>query len=156
MDSGFPNIPGFLAPYRGQRYHLRDFRGRTGFRGKEELFNHRHSSSRNVVERVFGGWKARFPILKKIPNYPLRTQRLIPIACCVLHNFIRQQDKADEIFTQFGKEGMIIEGEEGLGVEQQMVEVDVSQTTQMAKVRDEIATRMWNDYQRRRVRSHRH
>lgn len=27
VDSGYTNMPGFLSPYRGERYHLRDYRG---------------------------------------------------------------------------------------------------------------------------------
>ena len=43
---------GFLAPFRGQRYHLRDFRERRHRpRGREEVFNYRHSSLQNVIER---------------------------------------------------------------------------------------------------------
>ncbi|KAG6521492.1 hypothetical protein ZIOFF_018613 [Zingiber officinale] len=36
VDSGYPNMSGFLAPYRGQRYHLRDYRGQGKPRGKED------------------------------------------------------------------------------------------------------------------------
>ncbi|KAG6511899.1 hypothetical protein ZIOFF_029978 [Zingiber officinale] len=43
VDSGYPNMPGFLALYRGRCYHLRDYQGQGRPRGKEELFNYRHS-----------------------------------------------------------------------------------------------------------------
>ncbi|CAL0319960.1 unnamed protein product [Lupinus luteus] len=72
LDSGFPNMPGYLAPFRKTRYHLRDFRDGGRPRGKQELFNHRHSSLRNVIESCFGVLKARFPILKMMSNYPVR------------------------------------------------------------------------------------
>ena len=72
VDSGFPNMSGYLAPYRRERYHLRDFRDGGRPRGKQELFNHRHSSLRNIIERCFGVLKARFPILKLMPNYPIK------------------------------------------------------------------------------------
>ncbi len=41
-----------LTPYRGVRYHLKEW-GRANERpqNKEELFNLRHSSRRNVIER---------------------------------------------------------------------------------------------------------
>ncbi|XP_062103069.1 protein ALP1-like [Humulus lupulus] len=75
VDSGYPNMPGFLAPYCGERYHLRRFRGRWNHpRGAMELFNYRHSSLRNVIERCFGLLKARFPILKSMPPYLLGKQ----------------------------------------------------------------------------------
>ena len=71
MDVGYPNISYFLAPYRGERYHLDDFCGRGRITGKHELFNHRYSSIRNVIEQAFGVLKATFLILKSISNYPL-------------------------------------------------------------------------------------
>ncbi|GKC53332.1 ALP1-like protein, partial [Tanacetum coccineum] len=40
VDSGYPNLKGFLAPYRGERYHRSDWQ-RGGVRcvsGKKELF----------------------------------------------------------------------------------------------------------------------
>lgn len=90
VDSRYSNIPGFLTPYL--RYHLRDYRGpRKEPRSSMELFNYRHSSLCNVIERYFGVLKCRFRILKVMPNYPPHRQRLIPIACCVLHNFIRKE-----------------------------------------------------------------
>ncbi|XP_021769643.1 uncharacterized protein LOC110733849 [Chenopodium quinoa] len=54
VDSGYTNIPGFLPPYRGERYHLRDYRGATSPQGPEEIFNYTHSSLRNVIEICFG------------------------------------------------------------------------------------------------------
>ncbi|KAF3781703.1 putative nuclease [Nymphaea thermarum] len=65
-DGGYPNIVGLLTPYRGHRYHMSEFSapGPRTPRTQEELFNHRHSSLQNVVERTFGMLKGRFPILK--------------------------------------------------------------------------------------------
>ncbi|KAL7216458.1 hypothetical protein ACSBR1_028405 [Camellia fascicularis] len=54
------NIPGFLAPFHSQRYHLQEFHSRH-YSGPKELFNHRHSLLRNVIERTFGVLKKRFP-----------------------------------------------------------------------------------------------
>ena len=48
MDSGYTNGPGFLAPYRGTRYHLNLWRG-TAPTNSKELFNLRHSSARNTL-----------------------------------------------------------------------------------------------------------
>ncbi|OAV89880.1 hypothetical protein PTTG_28493 [Puccinia triticina 1-1 BBBD Race 1] len=42
---------------------------------KEELYNLRHSMMQNVVERTFGTWKKRFPILVHPLEYSLKTQR---------------------------------------------------------------------------------
>ncbi|GAV90502.1 LOW QUALITY PROTEIN: DDE_4 domain-containing protein, partial [Cephalotus follicularis] len=88
VDSGFPCTTGF-PPYQGERYHLQYYRGRgwnpTSYK---ELFNYRHSSLRNVIERSFGILKARFPILKLMPYYKPVKQRIMVVVCCVVHNFI--------------------------------------------------------------------
>ncbi|MQL75957.1 hypothetical protein Taro_008346 [Colocasia esculenta] len=52
-----------------------------------EKFNHRHALLRNCVERAFGVLKNRFRTLREGNCYPFRTQLLIVIACCVVHNF---------------------------------------------------------------------
>lgn len=149
-------MPGFLSPYRGERYHLRDFRDEGHQpRGREELFNYRHSSLRNVIERCFGVLKARFPILKQMPPYPTCTQKYIPIACCAIHNFIKLHDSHDELFSEFTRELMIVEEENtqhGSDLSQTPIEVNVSQNQlkHMAQVRDQIAYQLWMATQARR------
>ncbi|KAL5130924.1 Protein ALP1-like [Glycine soja] len=64
VDAGYTNGPGFLAPYRGTRYHLNEWIGNTP-QSYKELFNLRHASARNAIERDQrnlgnkgdGGWK---------------------------------------------------------------------------------------------------
>lgn len=55
VDSGYPNRPGYLAPYKGTKYHLSKFCWE-GLRpeGKNEIFNFAHSSLKNVIKRAFG------------------------------------------------------------------------------------------------------
>ncbi|KAG6475535.1 hypothetical protein ZIOFF_064763 [Zingiber officinale] len=44
-----------LAPFRGIRYHLQEFTGQGRHLGNEkELFNLRHASLRNIIERAVG------------------------------------------------------------------------------------------------------
>ncbi|KAK4382289.1 hypothetical protein Sango_2886400 [Sesamum angolense] len=46
-DNGYANADGFLTPYRGVRYHLREWdRSAGGPQNKEELFNLKHSKIR--------------------------------------------------------------------------------------------------------------
>jgi len=90
-DSRYGCYRGFLPPYRRERYHLATFQnGQELPMNLRELFNYRHSSLRTVVERAFAVLKNRFPILEKMPPYPLRYQRLFVIACYTLYNFIRK------------------------------------------------------------------
>ncbi|KAG6519032.1 hypothetical protein ZIOFF_022521 [Zingiber officinale] len=146
IDSGYPNMSGFLAPYQRRRYHLRDYRGQGRPRGKEELFNYRHSMCRNIIERCIGVLKARFRILKDMPNYPITRQRLIPVACCAVHNFIRRHHAMDNLFMDYSSDDMLMSVVEGDFNDQEPIPIDSSQTAQMGNVRDEIASNMWNDY----------
>ena len=66
-DAGYTLSFTCLTPYRGVRYHLKEWeRGNQRPQNKEELFNLRHSSLRNAIERIFGVIKKRFPILVTI------------------------------------------------------------------------------------------
>ncbi|XP_060961641.1 protein ALP1-like [Cannabis sativa] len=146
VDSGYTNMPGFLSPYRGERYHLNQYADRNPL-GKRELFNYRHSSLRNVIERCFGVLKARFPILKQMPSYDLKIQKYIVIACCGIPNFIRTNAEKDIYFD--GDEDIpevqdttIQSTHETLN---DSVEFSISrdQIREMANVRDEIADHIW-------------
>ncbi|KAK6151519.1 hypothetical protein DH2020_014154 [Rehmannia glutinosa] len=102
VDSGFSNFPSFLSPYHGERYHIPEWVGANRNPSTvKELFNRRHATVRNVIERCFGSLKQRFAIIKGLmPNYKLPTQADIVIACCVVHNFVRKHSASDEIFEQ--------------------------------------------------------
>ena len=155
VDSGYPNLKGFLAPYRGERYHRSDWQRGEGIRGvsgKKELFNFMHSSVRNVIERAFGVLKARFHILKDIPNYPWRRQMLIPHACCALHNYIRMEDRADNLFTIYGQDYLEFPGESSSVVREgfEGSNLDLTDNMEMLHVRDSIANSLWDKYTSRR------
>ncbi|KAL0423177.1 UNVERIFIED_CONTAM: hypothetical protein Sradi_0852500 [Sesamum radiatum] len=91
-DNGYGNVEGFLTPYRGVRYHLKEWdRGTGGPQSPRELFNLRHASARNVIERTFGLLKTRWGILRSPSYYPIRFQNQIIVACCLLHNFVRME-----------------------------------------------------------------
>ncbi|XP_031387135.1 protein ALP1-like [Punica granatum] len=102
IDAGYPNIPGYMAPYKGQRYHRSDFNDDTPPTTEKELFNQRHASVRNVIERCFGVLKRRFAILLSMPNYGPVCQGQITLACFVLHNFIRLNNYHDRLFAEYG------------------------------------------------------
>ena len=60
-----------IVPYRGVRYHLKEYSTR-GPQNAEKIFNHWHSSLCNVIERTFGVLKKRFPIISGMtePFFP--------------------------------------------------------------------------------------
>ena len=103
------------------------------------------TSLRNVIETCVGVLKARFPILKLMPSYPIRRQRLILIACCTIHNFIRMHNGVDTLFDQY-VEQLVDMDEQWLSVEQQGV--NKNQAAEMAQVRQTITNEMWEDYRR--------
>lgn len=100
VDSGYPNRKGYLAPYKGTKYHLPEFRQGPRPQGSKELFNYYHSSLRNVIERSFGVLKMKWRILLAIPTYPLEKQSKIILACMALHNFIRESALSDQEFDK--------------------------------------------------------
>ncbi|KAJ3678228.1 hypothetical protein LUZ60_002031 [Juncus effusus] len=91
VDAGYSTQPGFISPFRGVRYHLKEFSSNPPTTDKE-LFNLRHSSLRTTVERAFGALKNRFKILTTKPFFPESMQVDIAIACCIIHNYIIDVD----------------------------------------------------------------
>jgi hypothetical protein len=69
--------------------------------GLKEVFNHAHSSLRNVIERRFGVLKNKWHILGHLPSYLIHKQAQIIIACMVLHNFIRDSALYDDDFENY-------------------------------------------------------
>jgi hypothetical protein len=73
VDSGYPNRNGFLAPYKGQRYHISEWEHHQPV-GSKEVFNQTHSSLRNMIEQSFGVLKMKWRILLDLPSYPIEKQ----------------------------------------------------------------------------------
>ncbi|XP_060200882.1 uncharacterized protein LOC132629171 [Lycium barbarum] len=114
VDAGYSHMKGCMAPYKGNnvRYHLAEFRrGATRQlrepRGRIEKFNYLHSSCRNVVERTFGVWKARWSILRDMSYYHIDTQRDIVLATMAIHNYIRNKCNVDDAFQTAENESYI-------------------------------------------------
>ena len=100
VDAGYTNCEGFLAPYRGQRYHLNEWRQGYQPQTAHECFNMRHSAARNVIERCFGILKLRWAILRSTSYYPVNIQNRYIVACCLLHNLIRGDNVEDPLDEQ--------------------------------------------------------
>jgi len=83
-----------LTPYRGVRYHLKEF-GNIGEvpLDARELFNLRHSRHRCLVERIIGEYKRRFGLFRK--NHDLLDYKFLNkvfIACALLFNEIKEYE----------------------------------------------------------------
>ncbi|XLS74023.1 hypothetical protein HN51_030888 [Arachis hypogaea] len=88
----------FITPYRSTQYYLREY-SRHPPENSKELFNLRHFSLRNAIERAFGVLKNRFLILSKMSRYNVDTVSEIIIACCILHKFLMDFDPDEEIIA---------------------------------------------------------
>ena len=180
-DAAFPSCPSVLVPYRGVHYHLQEW-GRANLRyswslilsspmkfslnldrpaNSKELFNLRHASLRNVIERIFGILKRCFRILLCVsPELPKEAQaKLIPALCC-LHNFRRLNDddvefdwdpeteSVGDVVSLFGsREAYIeLEAQYELSVGDLKDGVTANDVIAGDALRDAIATHMWDDY----------
>ncbi|KAI9078526.1 hypothetical protein K1719_039464 [Acacia pycnantha] len=121
VDLGYSNMKGYLAPFKGERYHIPDFRGCSQPQGIQEVFNHAHSSLRNVIERTIGVWKNKWHILRDMKPFPLIKQEKIIIATIALHNFIRKSGVDDEEFDKCDlNPDYIPEGQEECDIDEEM------------------------------------
>ena len=96
---------GLITSYREERYHLKEY-SRNLPQNAHELFNLRHASLRNAIERAFGVLKKCFLIIGSStePHYGLETQKEIISACCILHNYLMGVDPDETILAQVDNE----------------------------------------------------
>ena len=129
----------------------------------KELFNLRHSSLRNAIERLYGVWKKRFPILTVAPQYNYKAQVKLVIALAVLHNFIMiamggRKDTLEQDFERDQKTAAATQAvrsrqrrAEGVlnSDDEESSEEDVVDDLlgRSAVMREHIAQSMWADYQ---------
>ncbi|XP_061361204.1 protein ALP1-like isoform X1 [Gastrolobium bilobum] len=130
-DARYMNGEGFLTPYRGQRYHLTEWRHGPQPRTPQEFFNMKHSSARNVIERCFGMLKGRWAIVRSKSFYPVKTQCRIITACCLLHNHIRREMTMDPL--------------EADDVDMQLAEDDIGDNEVITHVESSNAWTLWRD-----------
>ncbi|XP_074592460.1 uncharacterized protein LOC141848319 [Curcuma longa] len=149
VDVGYTNGQGFLAPYRGTRYHVQEWaQGSRAPQNYQEYFNKKHSSARNIIERCFGLLKKRWTILRSPSFYPIKTQNRIIIACCLLQNFIRMNMDSDpEENTTIEPEHMPV-GEDFSNVE---VIESVESSNEWTQRRETLAIEMFEEWRRNRT-----
>ncbi|XP_043687717.1 putative nuclease HARBI1 [Telopea speciosissima] len=137
-DSGYASQVGYLIPFRGERYHIPDYQG-AGRNPKtaKEFFNYRHSSFRNVIERTFGVLKNRFKILRHMSSFDIRFQPYIVIACCGLHNYIRDKQTADKASAELSDDDKVVIDE--------LNSVHEPYETSMSTLNQRDSARMMND-----------
>ncbi|KAL0409554.1 UNVERIFIED_CONTAM: hypothetical protein Sradi_1889800 [Sesamum radiatum] len=139
-DNGYTNADGFLTLYREVRYHLKEWdRGQGGPQSARELFNLKHSSTRNVIGRAFGLLKVRWAILRSQSFYPIDTQNKIILVCCLLHNFLRNEMPDDPLELEIPEQHDIPDDN---------VECifSIDTTTAWTSWRDQLASSMYNEW----------
>ncbi|XP_057802107.1 uncharacterized protein LOC131017388 [Salvia miltiorrhiza] len=144
-DNGYANSDGFLTPFKGVRYHLKEW-GPNNARpqNKEELFNLRHSKARNAIERAFGILKMRWGILRSPSFYPIRVQNRLIMAAFLLNNFIRMEMPVDPIEQQL--DAMPQDNDATLnGTSDEFVD-EVDSSPQWNAARNALAEAMWLQY----------
>ncbi|XP_059627698.1 uncharacterized protein LOC132270539 [Cornus florida] len=148
VDGGYMLRGVLITPYRGVRYHLKEFASRRP-ENPRELFNLRHASLRNAIERAFGVLKKRFPIIGSTiePTYSIETQTEIILACCILHNYLMGVDLDERHIDEVDRELL---NQVEVQVENEDEDTDDDRTprdiAEGEHIRDTIAMNMWNYY----------
>jgi DDE superfamily endonuclease len=112
----------------------------------KELFNLRHASLRNAIERIFGVLKRKFKILKTAPEYSIQTQVDIVLALIALFNFTRSRD-GDIVDNYICTAETDIEDIQPTTLESIESTSTKAEARSMDILRDKIAEDMWKDYQ---------
>jgi DDE superfamily endonuclease len=169
-DAGFGLAPYCLTPYRGVRYHLREWSKANDRYNKSsrlkvltarpqnarELYNLRHASLRNAIERIFGVLKKRFKVLNTPLEHPFEVQvRIVQVLCC-LHNIIRLVGGDDDFDRKWLQENSMntangfskscaSDSEVSNGAVT-FKNITSAQEKAAKKMRDEITEQMWTQY----------
>lgn len=109
---------------------------------KEELFNLRHASARNIIEHIFGVLKCRFRILLLAPEYSMDIQAQIPTPLCAIHNFICEHDLQEGVLLETRS---FFDGGDSDSEPPTAAMMEEANTEAGAR-RDRIAQEMWEDY----------
>ncbi|XP_056685325.1 uncharacterized protein [Spinacia oleracea] len=145
VGAGFMLTGALITPYRGVRYHLKEYSSRAPENAKE-LFNLRHASLRNAIERALGVLKKRFSLIASStePYFTFDTQRDVFLAGCILHNFLMGIDPDEELIAEVDREL--------LSSRRRNRHNAIDEDTEEGKIiRDNIAAQMWIDYLRQRI-----
>ncbi|XP_028771547.1 putative nuclease HARBI1 [Neltuma alba] len=145
VDAGFMLTRGLITPYRGVRYHLKEYSKRNPPLNHKELFNLRHAKLRNAIERAFGVLKKRFAILSNAtePTYGIKVQKTIIYACIILHNFLMSADPAEDLIREVDRELL---QQNTANDNNRASSTDNNEAAQGELIRECIATLMWTDY----------
>jgi DDE superfamily endonuclease len=114
----------------------------------QELFNLRHASARNIVERIFGILKNRFAILRGNPNLDVDTQAQIAPALAAIHNFIREYDdeEIEDLLQQYDADRAAEPSNHEATGDLAQGPARTAERQAADARRDQIANNMWQQY----------
>ena len=132
-----------IAPYRGVRYHLEEYSVRP-FENAKILFNLRHASMWDTIERAFSVLKMRFPIIANTtePSYYVDTQNKIILACCILHNYLIGVNPDERLIAKVDEKVLHFHRKRVAPIPKE----DDEDARQGDIIRDIIALAMWQNY----------
>ena len=154
LQSGLGQVKGALSAFPHHLLIVSFLRPKN----KEELFNLRHASARNVIEWIFGILKHHFRILLLPLEYNLDIQAHLPAGLAALHNFIQLHepnptDNEQDDDTQLEDEGDEGGGDGGGANEPAVPSGGNTANATVAEERnaastmwDRIAQQMWDHY----------
>lgn len=147
-DAGYVNSAIVLAPYRGVRYHLKEWeRGNKKPQNAKELFNLRHASLRNVIERIFGVTKRKFKILSH-PEFPSFDKQVdLIFALTGLWNFIYLHEGDSSLINDDILRGYEDDVQDQPSVADHEAVRPTASSIAMDQRRDRIADELWEQYQ---------
>ncbi|KAL3524800.1 hypothetical protein ACH5RR_013172 [Cinchona calisaya] len=86
VDMGYGIRNGFIPPYHGFRYHLKEYDDNPP-QNEKKLFNLRHSSLRTTIEQGFGVLKKRFRVLDNDPFGSIKLKWIwcsLAVSCTII------------------------------------------------------------------------
>ncbi|GLT51980.1 hypothetical protein SLA2020_253480 [Shorea laevis] len=109
------------------------------YRGRKE-----HAALHNAIERAFGVLKRAFGVLRGETEsfYGVRTQNLIILACCIIHNFLMGVDPDEDLIAEVDME---LRNQENLQQTRTSREEE-EDANRGEMLRDVIAADMWHNY----------
>ena len=115
----------------------------------KELFNLRHSSLRNAIERIFGVLKKRFHVLTEQLEYSFAVQVQLVKGICCLHNIIRLVG-GDDLFDEEWVDTVSKNSSSGNSGDKTVTRkiITVVEANHAKALRNKIARQMWTQYSR--------
>ena len=138
LDAAYCNSSQKLTPYRGVRYHLKEWRHASNRpNNSSELYNLRHSTLRSrAIECAFGVLKEKFRILQQPLEFKnTKAQMLVIYDIFCLHNIILIHEGMTRTLPDY----------ENIDADNWIDDMDLT-TINGATIRDAISGEMWLNY----------